>query len=665
MTAPGCHGESAGSTATTEATIALVGSPNAGKTSIFNALTGLRAKTGNYPGVTVARRVGEARLPGGSTVLVEDLPGTYSLEPISPDEQVVADVLAGRIEGVDTPRAMLVVADVTTLERSMAMVAGALAQGLPAALVLTMMDEHAARGGAIDLDALERALGVPVRGVVSTDRDTARIVGELVEDVDTWARPPFAPPVEDARERRAWITSVLAACGYKPAAAHGISRAIDRVLLHPVAGSLVFFAVMFLFFQTIFTVAAPAQDAIDAFFGWLGGLAAEHISQPVLADFVATGLIGGVGSVLVFVPQILLLFLLIALLESVGYMSRAAFLMDRLMGMAGLEGRAFVAMLSSFACAVPGIMATRTIPSARDRIATILSAPLMTCSARLPVYVLLVGMLVPAEAKWGPFGAQGTVMFGLYFLGGISALIAALLMKKTVLRSDSLPFFMEMPPYRLPTWRAVLTQMWDSTKAFLQKVGKIILVVTVVLWVLLSLPAHTEQAAQAGEQAAAAAEARGESPEDVEAHAASAEKSYQMEHSIAGTIGRGMEPIFAPQEFDWHVNIGILGSLAAREVYVATMGQIAAAEDPEDPVGALQTMTRTTGDKVGEPVFTPPVTAAVLIFFVFALQCVSTIAAMRRETNSWRWPALAWAYMFVLAWVGSAIAHSVVSALTT
>lgn len=560
---------------------------------------------------------------------------------------------------------MLIVADVTTLERSMAVVAGALGEGIPAALVVTMMDEHLARGGTVDLLALERAIGVPVRGVVSTDRDTKRILGELLDDIDNWAQPPFAPPSENVAERRAWISSVLAAADYTAASAHGVSRAVDRVLLHPVAGSLVFFAVMFLFFQTIFTVAAPAQDAIDTFFGWLGGLAADTITHPVLADFVASGLIGGVGSVLVFVPQILLLFLLIALLESVGYMSRAAFLMDRLMGMAGLEGRAFVAMLSSFACAVPGIMATRTIPSARDRIATILSAPLMTCSARLPVYVLLVGMLVPAEATWGPFGAQGAVMFGLYFLGGISALIAALIMKKTVLRSDSLPFFMEMPPYRLPTWRSVLTQMWDSTKAFLQKVGKIILLVTIVLWVLLSLPVNTEQASLAGERAAAAAAAQGESPADVAAIAESAEKSYQMEHSIAGMIGRGMEPIFAPQEFDWHINIGILGSLAAREVYVATMGQIAAAEDPEDPVGALETMTRTTGDKVGQPVFTAPVTAAILIFFVYALQCVSTIAAMRRETNSWRWPALAWAYMFTLAWVGSAMAHTVVAALTS
>lgn len=644
-------------------TVALVGSPNAGKTSVFNALTGLRAKTGNYPGVTVGRRVGTVQLPSGSSLSLEDLPGTYSLEPISPDEQIVADVLGGSVPGVDKPRALLVVVDATTLARSLSIVAQALAVDLPAAVVVTMGDELAARGGHLDADALERALGVPVRTVIGTRKSTFAPLAQLLEDVDTWQRPVLPPPVDDPRQRRAWADSILAACDYRAPRAHGVTRAVDRVLLHPLLGTIVFFAVMFLFFQSIFTLAAPLQDAVEGLFGWLGGVASESISNPVLADFVSTALIGGVGSVLVFLPQILLLFLLISLLESVGYMSRAAFLMDRVMGAAGLEGRAFVAMLSSFACAVPGIMATRTIPSARDRIATILAAPLMTCSARLPVFVLLVGLLVPETAGFGPFSARGAAMFGLYLLGGVSAMVAALFLKRTVLRADELPFFMEMPPYRLPSFGAVVAQMWQSASMFLRKVGRIILVVSIALWVLLSLPANSEDATAAGDAAISAAQSEGVPEQEWDAIGETASKAYVMEHSAAGFVGRAMEPVFAAQGFDWRINIGVLASLGAREVFVATMGQIAAADDPEDPGAALAAMTYTSGAKAGEPVFTPGTTAALLVFFVYALQCVSTLAAMRRETNSWKWPAIGWAYMFALAWVGSALARWVVTAL--
>lgn len=663
--APGCHAPG-GSVAVAPGgrTVALVGSPNAGKSSVFNALTGLSAKTGNYPGVTVGRHTGRVDLSDAGELYLEDLPGTYSLDPISPDEQVVSDVLTGRLDGVPAPDALVVVADVTTLERSLAVLAQALTLRLPTALVLTMGDELAIRGGHVDDRALARALGIPVVSVVATRRASVEPLRELLGGVDSWSLPPVTPPTGEVAERRAWIGSVLAAADYRAPRAHPLTRRVDRVLLHPVWGTLVFLAVMFGFFQTIFTVAAPLQDAVEAAFAWLGEQAAEHISLPLLADFVGTALIGGVGGVLVFLPQIVLLFLLISLLESVGYMSRAAFLMDRVMGSAGLEGRAFVAMLSSFACAVPGIMATRTLPSARDRIATILAAPLMTCSARLPVYILLVGLLVSPDAHLGPFGAQGAVMFGLYLLGGVSAMIAALVFKKTALRSDGLPFFMEMPPYRMPSPRAVFTQMWQSARTFLVKVGRIILLVSVVLWVLLSLPPHGEDAARAGEVAVAAAQAEGTPEEELAAVGDAAEKSYVMEHSVAGSIGRAIEPVFAPQGFDWRVDIGVIGSMAAREVYVATMGQISASEDPEDPGAALAAMTYTSGEHVGEKVFTPPVVAALLIYFVYALQCISTIAAMRRETNSWRWPAVAWCYMFVLAWVGSFLAHTVVAALT-
>ncbi|MFZ2512012.1 MAG: ferrous iron transporter B, partial [Gordonia sp. (in: high G+C Gram-positive bacteria)] len=398
--------------------IALIGSPNAGKTSIFNGLTGLRLKTGNYPGVTVTRSVGRMTVRPASPeptatgaeadagadadadavaptrtkikhahqhAYLEDLPGTYSLTPISPDEQVVADLLNDNLPGVERPDAALVIADVTVLERSLALIGETMNLGIPVAVALTMSDEMERRGGHVDAAALEQALGVPVRAVIGTKSSTLAPVRELLADPDAWLQPPVPPPAVPGAERADWVRSTLTAANYHPPRRHSKTTAIDRLLLHPLLGTLIFLAVMFGFFQVIFTVAAPLQGYIEEFFGWLGGLVAEHVSPPLLADFLGTALIGGVGGILVFVPQIMLMFLLISLLESVGYMSRAAFLTDRVMSRAGLEGRAFVAMLSSFACAVPGIMAARTLPSSRDRIAVAVTAPLMTCSARIPV----------------------------------------------------------------------------------------------------------------------------------------------------------------------------------------------------------------------------------------------------------------------------------------
>ncbi|QOV33497.1 ferrous iron transporter B [Streptomyces ferrugineus] len=640
----GCH-DAGGAEATVAGTprVALVGSPNAGKTSVFNALTGLRAKTGNYPGVTVSRFVGTCRA-GRHTYVVEDLPGTYGLEPVSPDERIAVDVLDGRLEGAERPDALLVVVDATTLWRSLGFVAQVLARGLPTCVVVTFTDELVRRQGRLDVDALAQALGVPVLAVVGHRGYGVAQLRARLADWRAWPIPAVAPPTEPG-ERDAWAESVLAFAGYEAPERHRVTRRVDAVLLHPLAGTVVFFAVMTLFFQTVFTLAAPLQGYVEALFGRLSGQVAAHVGNPWAAGLLGDALIGGVGGVLVFVPQIVLLFLLLALLEGVGYMARAAFVMDRVMARFGLEGRAFVALLSSFACAIPGIMATRTLPSAKDRVATMMAAPLMTCSARLPVYVLLIGLLVDPSARVGPFGAQGLVMFGLYLLGAVSAMLAAWVFKKLGdRRGQAVPFFMEMPPYRLPTPRAVLTAVWSAAGAFLRKCSTVILATTLALWLLLNLPLHS------------AAHLRAEGVDTADPVAVSA---YTVDHSYAAGLGRTVAPVFEPLGFDWRVNVGVLSAQAARETFVATLGQVAAAEEPEDPGQALRDMTHSDGPRAGEPVLTPPTIAALLVYFVYALQCMATVAVLRRETGTWRWPLTAFAYLTALAWLMAWLARTV------
>nr|NLI51228.1 ferrous iron transporter B [Propionibacterium sp.] len=641
------HGGGGATVATGLRRFALVGSPNSGKSTLFNALTGLRAKVGNYPGVTVSRYEGVATMPGGA-VVVEDLPGTYSLDAISPDEQIVADVLHAGDERRPTPDALLVTVDATTLRRSLAMVAQVLNVDLPATVVVTFGDELAQRAGRLDLAALGRALGVPVLGVPAADPRAVDALRRHLADVSAWERPVLPPPTDPA-ETRVWIDSVLAAADYAVPQRDRRTARVDAVLLHPLWGSVVFFATMFGFFQVIFTLAAPLQDAIEALFGLLGGLVAEFVTVDWLARFLAEAVLGGVGGVLVFLPQIALLFAMIALLEGVGYMSRAAFLMDRVMARFGLEGRAFVALLSAFACAIPGIIATRSLPSARDRLATMLAAPIMTCSARLPVYVMLIALLVPAEATLGPFGAQGVAMFGLYVAGALAAMATAWVFGRLGgRRQGALPFYMEMPPYRLPRLRTVVAAVWDACVSFVRKVATIILTTTIALWALLSFPLHD----------AGRLEAAGIDPTDQAAVAA-----YTLDRSYAAGLGRAVQPVFEPLGFDWRVNVGVIASLTAREVFVATMGQIAAAEDPEDPGTALAAMTVEDGPRAGEPLFTPSVLASLLVFFMFALQCFATIGVLRRETGGWRWPLIAFGYMFALAWTGAFVAGRVVGLL--
>ena len=618
--------------------VALIGAPNAGKTTLFNQLTGLRAKTANYPGVTITRRTGTA-LVDDVEVVIDDLPGTYSLTPVSPDEQVVADALAGTLEGVAAPDAIMVVADATTMARSLILVAQALQLGLPACVVITMIDELSERGGRLDILRLQAILGVPVVGVVGTKGIGVQAVRDLLVSPQGWPVPALRPP-NDLAQRGAWIDSVLDSVLFLAPDEHMWTRRVDRLLLHPVAGVLVFTVVMVTFFQIIFTWAVPFQDLIAQGLAWLSAQVANLVGWEPLASLLIDGVIGGVGTVLTFVPQIFLLFLVISFLENVGYMSRAAFVMDRVMGSIGLEGRSFVSLLSSYACAIPGIMSTRTIPSSRDRIATILVAPLMACSARLPVYTLLISAFVPNEQVWGPLYLQGLVLLGLYLLGSVSALVIAGLLKRTALRADAAPFFLEIPPYRVPGLTLVLQQVWDAVRFFLRKAGTVILLASVVLWGLLHVPVVTPPAGLTAAEAT----------------------SYQLEHSAAGSIGRAVEPVFAPLGFNWEINVGLIASLSAREVFVSTMGQITAAEgdDQESVADALAAQTNPDGS----PVFTPGTVAALLVFFVFALQCLSTVVVIRRETNSRRWPAIAFGYMFVLAWVLAWVANVSVTALT-
>ncbi len=640
-----CHDEHSAPVATGLRRFVLVGSPNCGKTTLFNALTGLRAKTGNYPGVTVSRYEGVHKL-GDVEAIIEDLPGTYSLDPISPDEEVVTEVLdAG--ESVHSPiSGHVVLMDATQLRRGLGMLAQVQQRERPTVAVLTFTDELARRGGSVDIDALSRAVGVRVIPVVSGDKRGVETLSKAFAEVDSWSAP-IVPPPTGHEEVAAWADSVLESANYRAPDVDERTRRIDKVLLHPLWGTLVFFATMYAFFQIIFTVAAPINDAFEGFFVWLGGIAKEHIPIDWLASLVGDGIFAGVGAVVAFIPQIALLFLMIAIMEGSGYLARAAFLMDRVMGMAGLEGRAFVALLSSVACAIPGIMATRTLPSAKDRIATMMGAPLMTCSARLPVYTLMIGIMVPGDLFWGPFQAQGTIMFGLYLLGAFSAMIAAWVFKRIVGRgATQLPFYMEMPSYRLPSARSVIIAVWDACKAFLRKVAGIIMVVTIVLWGLLNFPAPSEDAMTAA---------------GVDVGDEAAVTAYTLDNSYAAAIGRAVSPVFDPLGFDWRINIGVLSSLAAREVVVATLGQVAAAEDPEDPSEALEQMTYTDGPHAGEPVFTAPTVTALLLFFAYALQCASTLGVLRRETGTWRWPVVAFVYMGVVAWVmaflGSGIAR--------
>jgi ferrous iron transport protein B len=622
------------------ATLALVGSPNCGKTTIFNAMTGLNQKVGNYPGVTVEEKDGILSRKG-KKVRVLDLPGLYGYSAMSPDEKIAREIVEGTSQFESRPDAILFVLDGSALHRSLGLLATVLKEGLPTMVALTMYDEITARGGRLDTKKLSEAIGVPVHAVVGHKGVGVDEVLDAAVDAAAWASPKSMGALDTPAERAKWADDVLAECYRSPKKENRISRKVDEIVLHPVAGPIIFLAVMSFLFQAIFTWAGPLMDlfsgACSAFGSWIETWAPEGL----LRDLVVQGVIEGVGGVVVFLPQIMILFFLIHLLESIGYMSRAAFLADRMMGFVGLQGRSFVALLSCHACAVPGIMATRSIPSESDRLKTMLVAPFMACSARLPVYTLIIAAFIPDKPVWGPLRSQGLLLLGLYFAGGIAAFLSSYALSRTMIKGSLLPFYMELPPYRWPTFRNVFLAMWHRAKIFIARAGKVILPASILLWVMLSFPRIAVDPTL---------------PEPVQ-------QSRQLQQSFAGRVGRAVEPIFAPAGFDWRINIGVIASLAAREVVISTLAQIYGSE-AEDEDKLVDVFQNARDPETGRRLMEFPTAMGLLAFFVLALQCVSTLAIMRRETETWKWPAFAFAYMSVLAWGAAVIAYQAARALT-
>ena len=617
--------------------IALVGNPNAGKSALFNALTGARQKVGNYPGVTVERRSGRVMLTEAMTAELVDLPGAYSLDPNSPDERVTRDVILGRQVGERAPDALVIVLDASNLDNHLGFALELVALGKPVVVALNMVDLAERDGLVLDAAALSRELGVPVVETVAVRKrglDALRaLVSRAVDDVsDPAAMAGVAAqaivPNDDitARQRRARAIARRAIVSETPT--RRLTHMLDAVALHPVWGTLLLLGILFLMFQAVFTWAKAPADALDSGFGALSALISSSLPPGFLRGLLTEGIIAGVGAVIVFLPQILILFLFILLLEASGYMVRAAFLMDRVMAIAGLSGRAFIPLLSSFACAVPGIMATRTIDDEKDRLTTILIAPLMTCSARLPVYTIVIGALIPNRALLPLIGLQGLVLFALYVFGIVGAFVAALVLRRTVTRGASSGFMMEMPKYQLPRIRDVALGLWSRTYNFLRRAGTIILASTLVLWLLLSYPKPPAGSAV--------------SP---------------IDYSVAGRLANGVAVVTKPIGFDRDIALALIPAMAAREIAVAALGTVYAIGGTDDARGQAAIT------KALQLRWSLPTALAFLMWFVFAPQCISTIAVTRRETNSWAWPAFMVGYLFALAYAAAGATYWAAMAL--
>jgi ferrous iron transport protein B len=603
--------------------VTLVGNPNAGKSALFNALTGARQKVGNYPGVTVERHTGRLMLGDGRPVELLDLPGTYSLQPNSPDEQVTRDVVLGKQAGERLPDALVVVVDASNLDNHLRFALQLIALGLPIVVALNMFDLAERDGLQLDPDVLARELGVPVIPTVAVRR---RGIEELVTalagqlDGPRRVRPSDGHLDDDivALQRRARALSAAATVSETPV--RRWTHALDAVALHPVAGPIILAALLFVMFQAVFAWSEAPIGWIEGWIAALDDVVKAALPASTLRDLLTDGIIAGVGAVVVFLPQILILFAFILVLEASGYMVRAAFLMDRLMSRVGLSGRAFIPLLSSFACAVPGIMATRTIDDQKDRLTTILIAPLMTCSARLPVYAIIISAFIPDRNVLPGVGLQGLVLFGLYVTGIIGAFVAALALRRTVTKGSSSGFLMEMPKYQWPRLRDLGLGVWQRAWIFLKRAGTIIALTTVILWALLSFPK-----APAGQS--------------------------QVEYSIAGRIGDGIEVLVKPIGFNRDISLALLPAMAAREVAVAAIGTVYAVDDVEGASGE-QTMIEKMRER-----WSLPTALAFLMWFVFAPQCISTIAVARRETNGWKWPAFMVGYLFAVAYVMAGITY--------
>jgi ferrous iron transport protein B len=603
--------------------IAIVGPPNSGKSTLFNRLTGLRQKVANYPGVTVEQRVGRARLNSREVTLV-DLPGIYSLSPRSEDEQVARDVLTGNMPGVPRPDGVLLILDSTNLSRHLMLAAPILALGLPTMIVLNMADDLRNRGGEVDTKALGKQLGAPVVLASAVSGEGLEPVWHFLAERGKAPAPVELPVLNDVPKCRAWAAGVGRQASYQPPGPPETTRKLDAVFLHPVWGALTFGLVIVTVFQAIFSWARPMMDGVQWLVTWSGSQIAALMPESVFRSLLIEGVWSGVGSVVVFLPQILLLFFFIGILEDSGYLARAALIADRTMARVGLQGKSFIPLLSSYACAVPGILATRTIENKRDRIATILIAPLMTCSARLPVYTLIIAAFLPERPLLGPLlGTRAAAMLGLYALGFAAAFTTARVLKSSILKSERAAFVLEMPPYRRPTLRSIGLRLLDRSKIFLRRAGTVILTVAIVPWILAHLPLQG-----------------GAAP--------------PIAQSFAGTVGHVVEPVIKPLGFNWKIGIGLITSLAAREVIVGTLGTIYGMEPDAKSLGLQQALKQD---------LSPAGAVALLVFFAFAMQCMSTMAVVRRETAGWKWPLIQFAFMSVLAWVGAFLANRITSAL--
>lgn len=711
--------------------VALAGNPNTGKTTLFNRLTGLRQKVGNYAGVTVERVAGECALPDGAKVQLLDVPGAYSLAARSREEELALQCVAG-VAGEPRPDAIVLVVDATQLSRNLYLALQVLELGTPVVVALNMADELAKRGERVDVAALERELGAPVvlvsalhdRGFAPLFEQVAKALAmggaarpaprrelpqELEADLVEVARAvpeawslgsatrarAFAEwallSVEErdelegvpealraralaAREaaaksgrstddaliaaRYAWIDERMPRFVVQASQTRTKSERIDAVLLHPLLGFALFLGAMVVVFQALFAWSDPLIGLVEGAMGHVGDAARELLPPGLFADFVVEGVVAGVGSVVVFLPQILLLFLFIGLMEDTGYMARVAALMDRVMRWMGLSGRAFVPMLSGYACAVPAILATRTMERRRDRLLTMLVVPLMTCSARLPVYTLLIGALWPPAVVAGFIPVQGLLMAAMYLFSTLVALAAAAVLSRTLFRGQGAPLILELPAYRLPHWPSVLGMMRRRAWSFLREAGGVILACTIALWFLLSFP--KDEAAEARHaQAVVAAASLAEAEQAAAVEAADARlASESLASSWGGRFGHAIEPLIAPLGFDWKIGVGLVGAFAAREVFVSTMGVVyGIGGDADEESGTLREAIKAEAHADGRPVYTPLVGLSLMVFFALAAQCMSTLAAVKRETRSWRWPAFLFAYMTALAWVASFAVH--------
>ncbi len=598
--------------------IALAGNPNAGKSALFNALTGARQKTGNYPGVTVERHAGRASLPDGRPIELVDLPGTYSLDPGSPDEAVTKNVLMGAQEGERKPSALIIVVDAANLDNHLRFTLELLTLGLPSVVALNMIDLAERDGLMLDFEALSSELGVPVIPTVAVrKRGIEDLIAALAELVDHKIdETPLSPLSATGRRARAHEIAKIATLSETPT--RRWTQFIDSVVLHRFFGPLILAAMLFIIFQAVFAWATPFADLIDSGFAALNDLIKSTLPEGIFRSFLTDGIVAGVGAVIVFLPQILILFAFILALEMSGYMVRAAFLMDRLMASAGLSGRAFIPLLSSFACAVPGIMATRTIEEPKDRLTTILIAPLMTCSARLPVYTIIISAFIPVT-KVGPgIGLQGLVLFGLYVAGIIGALVAALLLRMTVTKGGGAGFLMEMPKYQWPHLRDMTLGLGQRVKIFLKRAGTIIALTTIILWASLNFPRTNPMSGIS-----------------------------QSDYSVAGRAANGLAVILKPIGFNRDIALALIPAMAAREVAVSALATTYAVDSSDADVQA-----QSLGQRLRKS-WSLPTALAFLAWFVFAPQCISTIAVVKRETNGWKWPLFMVSYLFVLAYLAA------------